>query len=79
MPLVAHQFAVVVMFNNKIKLKLDLYVLKNNTKIFAILSLAVRQSILKYLAKNISRHIHQKKKPKRKSYSVYLSEACLQN
>lgn len=67
MPLVAHQFAVVVMFNNKIKLKLDLYVLKNNIKIFAILSLAVRQSILKYLAKHIKIHTPKNKNPKEKT------------
>lgn len=67
------------MFNNKIKLKLNLYVLRNNIKIFAILSLAVRQSILKYLAKHIKIHTQKKKKPKRKNYSVHVSEACLQN
>lgn len=66
MPLVAHQFAAVVMFNNKIKLKLDLYVLINDIKIFAILSLAVRQSILKYLAKHIKIHKPKKKNPKEK-------------
>lgn len=66
MPLVAYQFAVVVMCNNKIKLKLNLYLLRNDIKIFAILSFAVRQSILKYLAKHIKIHTPKKKRKKKK-------------
>lgn len=60
------------MFNNKIKLKLNLYVLRNNIKIFAILSLAVRQSILKYLAKHIKIHTPKKKKKQKKKFTVFI-------